>query len=267
MKAAYGWGTNPYYYLSGKYGIHPTYIQEMLGDPRYGEEDILTVINRLRDEGGKKFSFDTLDGARQFYHGAPGGSWKPADMLAGREVLIIGAGPGVDRHRGALEAYIRDQKPVVLALNTQGGIDPRLIDLRAASHPMRLLADCDDHLALPQPLITPASMLPEDLRIRMVGKELLDFGISFSNSGFSFDHSSCNTPSLLVLAYALAVAGSGRATHILLAGFDGYPEGDARNTEVEAVFSAMQNASGSPDLISVTPTRYKHLIQKSIYGL
>src|SRR6056297_49838 len=26
MKAEYGWGTNPYYYLAGKYGIHPTYI-------------------------------------------------------------------------------------------------------------------------------------------------------------------------------------------------------------------------------------------------
>src|SRR5688572_3704912 len=30
-----GWGTNTYYYLAGKYGIHPTYIQEMLGDARY----------------------------------------------------------------------------------------------------------------------------------------------------------------------------------------------------------------------------------------
>ena len=30
MKKFYQWGTNPYYYLAGKYGIHPTYIQEML---------------------------------------------------------------------------------------------------------------------------------------------------------------------------------------------------------------------------------------------
>ena len=30
LKNKYEWGTNTYYYMSGKYGIHPTYIQEML---------------------------------------------------------------------------------------------------------------------------------------------------------------------------------------------------------------------------------------------
>ncbi|WP_016913361.1 aldolase catalytic domain-containing protein, partial [Vreelandella stevensii] len=44
MQEHYGWGTNPYYYLAGKYGIHPTYIQEMLSDSRYDEEDVLAVI-------------------------------------------------------------------------------------------------------------------------------------------------------------------------------------------------------------------------------
>src|SRR5690606_28661363 len=47
LKNKCGWGSNPYYYLSGKYGIHPTYIQEMLSDSRYDEEDILAVINHL----------------------------------------------------------------------------------------------------------------------------------------------------------------------------------------------------------------------------
>lgn len=39
MQAHYGWGTNPYYYLAGKYGIHPTYIQEMLSDSRYSRTE------------------------------------------------------------------------------------------------------------------------------------------------------------------------------------------------------------------------------------
>ncbi len=54
MQQQYGWGTNPYYYLAGKHGIHPTYIQEMLGDTRYSEEDVLAVIDHLKREGGKK---------------------------------------------------------------------------------------------------------------------------------------------------------------------------------------------------------------------
>ena len=59
LKNSCGWGSNPYYFLSGKYGIHPTYIQEMLNDSRYGEEDILAASNHLKVEGGKKFSFNS----------------------------------------------------------------------------------------------------------------------------------------------------------------------------------------------------------------
>jgi len=69
MQEHYGWGTNPYYYLAGKYGIHPTYIQQMLGDSRFSEEDVLAVIEHLRREGGKKFNLNTLDAARHFYKG------------------------------------------------------------------------------------------------------------------------------------------------------------------------------------------------------
>lgn len=267
MKDRYGWGTNPFYYLSGKYGIHPTYIQQMLVDPRYDEEDVLAVIDHLRDEGGKSFSAGTLDGARNFYRGDAQGSWNPAQMIAGREVLLLGAGPGVNRHRPALEAYIRRTRPLVIALNTQGAIAPDLIDLRAACHPMRLMADCEAHLALPQPLVTPAAMLPEDLRGALAGKQLLDFGIRLEEDRFEFNGTHCATPSLLVLAYALAVAAAGRAERILVAGFDGYPEGDGRNAEVENIFRLMESHPDSPEVISITPTRYKHLKQLSLYGL
>ncbi|MBT5338783.1 aldolase, partial [Candidatus Falkowbacteria bacterium] len=32
LKSHYNWGTNPFYYLTGRYGIHPSYVQEMLQD-------------------------------------------------------------------------------------------------------------------------------------------------------------------------------------------------------------------------------------------
>lgn len=265
MKTQYGWGTNPYYYLAGKYGIHPTYIQEMLGDARYDEEDILAVIDHLRDEGGKKFSFDTLDGARQFYRGAARGDWNPASVMAGREVLILGTGPGVSAHRPALEAYIRRARPLVIALNTQSAIDQDLIDLRIACHPVRLLADAETHAGLPQPLITPSSQLPETLRAELGNKTLLDFGLKIEPGLFAFHDTYCTVPSALVLAYALAVASSGQAARILMAGFDGYPAGDARNDETAAILDAYRAAAGEDRLTSVTPTRHR-LLSASIYA-
>jgi 4-hydroxy 2-oxovalerate aldolase len=265
MKTKYGWGTNPYYYLAGKYSIHPTYIQEMMGDARYDEEDVLAVIDLLRAEGGKKFSFDTLEGARNFYQGAPRGNWCPAEVMEGREVLILGTGPGVAAHRTALESYIRRARPLVMALNTQSAIDPELIDLRIASHPVRLLADVETHAQLPQPLITPASMLPEGLRAELSGKELLDFGLGVEPGRFAFYDRYCLTPNSLVLAYALAVATSGQALRILMAGFDGYPAGDPRNDETAAVLDTYRAHTSEQRLISITPTRHR-LESASIYA-
>ncbi len=265
LKARYGWGTNPYYYLAGKHGIHPTYIQEMMGDARYDEEDILAVIDQLRAEGGKKFSFDTLDGARKFYGDAPHGTWAPAEMMSGREVMILGTGPGVAAHRPALEAYIRRAQPIVMALNTQEEIDPALIDLRIACHPVRLLADADTHAQLPQPLITPASMLPESLRAELGDKTLLDFGLGIEPGRFAFHETHCIAPASLVLAYALAVATSGQAGRILMAGFDGYPAGDPRNEETGSILDAYHSLDGANDLIAVTPTRHR-LRTRSVYA-
>lgn len=264
MKAACGWGTNPYYYLSGKYGIHPTYIQEMLGDARYDEEDILAVIDHLRAEGGKKFSLGALDGARQFYHGPARGSWTPAEVMAGRDVLILGTGPGVVAHREAIEAYVMRHKPLVIALNTQSRIALELIDLRIACHPVRLLADAETHASLPQPLITPASMLSDSLRAELGNKTLLDFGLSVEPGTFAFHESHCVVPNPLVLAYALAVVTAGKAARVLMAGFDGYPAGDGRNEETSRILTAYNASQGLP-LLAVTPTRHR-LDTVSIYG-
>lgn len=63
--------------------------------------------------------------------------------MAGREVLILGSGPGVAAHASTLEAYVRRAQPLVVALNTQSAIDASLIDLRIACHPVRLLADAE----------------------------------------------------------------------------------------------------------------------------
>ena len=266
LKMKYGWGTNPFYYLSAKYGIHPTYIQEMLGDSRYDEEDIFAVIDLLRTEGGKKFSFNTLSGARLFYQGEPCGNWDPSKVMKGREVLILGTGPGVAAHRPALEAFIHRTRPLVIALNTQMAIDCELIDMRIACHPVRLLADAETHTRLPQPLITPVSQLPNSLRSELGDKELLDFGLGIMPGRFEFHETHCITPSSLVLAYALAAATSGRASRILMAGFDGYPAGDKRNDEMNQILHGFTEAAPRSALLSVTPSAYE-LQQKSIYGL
>lgn len=266
LQNKYGWGTNPYYYLAGLYGIHPTYVQEMLGDSRYDEEDILAVIEHLRVEGGKKFNLNALDAARHFYQGTPRGSWKPEGLFKGRSVLILGTGPGVAAHKQALESFIKRTQPLVIALNTQSALPAELINLRVACHPVRLLADSEEHLKLPQPLITPISMLPEDVQDTLKTKETLDFGLAIQPDQFDFTDNYCTCPSSLVIAYALGLATSGQSTSILMAGFDGYGADDPRSKEMQHLLDLYQQHPASLPLTAVTPTRYA-LATQSIYAM
>ena len=220
----------------------------------------------MRIEGGKKFSLNTLDAARHFYQGKPRGTWSPESIFKGREVLLLGSGPGSKQHRRAIESYIRKAQPLVLALNTQSSIAQYLIDIRVACHPIRLLADCEAHTRLPQPLITPASMLPEDVMQSLQGKELLDYGLGVKPDTFDFADTHCVIPTSLVVAYALAVMTSGGAQRVLMAGFDGYGADDLRSQEMQQVLGCYQACNNAIQIIAVTASRY-NICSQSIYAL
>ena len=71
----------------------------------------------------------------------------------------------------------------------------------------------------------------------------------------------------MVLSYALAVVTSGEVNNIYLAGFDGYQQGDSRNDEVNDLLLKFKQAKPTSKVIAITPTKYKNLISKSVYGI
>lgn len=265
LKSEYGWGSNPFYYMAGLYSIHPTYIQEMLKDNQYDDEDILSVVNHLKNTNSAKFDCTALNAAMNFYSGPPRGSWAPCGALKDNTILLLGVGPSIEQHKEAIETYIKREKPTVLALNTLKHIDSDLINYRVACHPVRLLADVKKHLKFPAPLITPLSMLPESLQNVLKDKNVCDFGIEIQPERFEFNDTSCVTPTSNVMAYALSVIRCGRSKEILLAGFDGYVMGSARNDEMNKIFHLFKEQADIP-LCSVTPTVYK-IPQQSIYAI
>lgn len=266
LQSKFKWGTNPYYYLSGKYGIHPSYVQQMQGDSRFTDVDILAVINQLREDGGKKFSIKALDTARHLYRREAKGTWNPREIFEGRDVLILGSGPSVAAHNTGVERFIEKFEPIVIALNTQTEIKLELINYRIACHPVRLLADCKSHAVLPQPLITPLSMLPDQVRSALSGKKTLDYGISEKPGFFETHAHYCVLPNSLVVAYALAVVTAGSAANIYVAGFDGYGADDPRTEEVEGVFMSYFLMNGRREVTSLTPSQYS-IPTKSIYAM
>ena len=263
----YKWGTNVYYYLAGKYRIHPTYIQSMLGDSRFTIADRFSVISYLQKTGSKSFSTNALHNARQmFTDNDATGKWSPSTVLENKEVLLLATGPGVETHKSAIQAFITKYSPVVIAYNIQTNLDASLIDYSIACHPLRLLADLDFHLNSTVPLITPYLSLPSYIQKDLKDKEVLDYGISVSSgNSFSFYDKGCSVPYSLVLAYSLALTISGKASHTFMAGFDGYSADDARNHEAETIFELFSRFANLNSYTSITPTRYK-LNTKSVYA-
>ena len=73
----------------------------------------------------------------------------------------------------------------------------------------------------------------------------------------------------LAIGYCLSMLVSGKikSNQIFLAGFDGYADNDARNDEVNDLLSQFKNSYPNSNVIAITPTKYRHIISKSVYGL
>ena len=266
LQKFYKWGKNPYYYLSGKNAIHPSFVQEMLSDSRYDVEDLLSVINKLSKDGGEKFSFEALERGRNFYQNKPIGSWPPFKSIRGRDVLIIGSGESTKQHKNAIESFVKKINPFVIALNAKKTIKEDLINIRVACHPFRIMSDFQAHLKLPQPLAIPKSMVPKEIISLLKGKKLLDFGISIKSNQFDFKNFYCTVPTPLALAYALAIATGGKSSRVYLAGFDGYSLDDPRTREINNLLSVFKKKNYTPKTISITNTKYK-LETISVYSM
>lgn len=266
MKKKYGWGSNFYYYLSGLYKIHPSFIQGMLATNSFSSDKIIDVINNLKTEGGKKFSNDLLNMYKGYYLGKEKGKYQPKKNMKSKNILILGSGSGVQNHKKALEAFIKKNKLFVIALNTQNSLNPKLINIRAVCNTLRLLTDHQAFNHLPQKIVLPYQRLSKSIKEKFQKVKKLDFGIDVKNNSFKFLKSSAIIPNTLAISYALALANSGQAKKIYLAGFDGYDVNDPKRAEMDELFSIYNSLKKNVEIESITPTKYK-IKSSSVYAL
>ena len=265
MQQKYKWGTNSYYYLAGKYGIHPTYIQEMLTG-HFNESEILAAINQLKHSGGKKYNVDLVRSEFQKPMKLTKGKWSPSSMIKKREVLLLASGQNAHDYKQEIESYIKTKKPFVMALNTKVNIDKNLIDVYVACNPLKLIADSNLYKTLSLPLIVPELLLSNSLKKKFKKLKLLDFAVGVKENYFEFHKTGAVVPKLFTLVYALSIATSGNASRILLSGFDGYGTKDGRTKMVDELMYLYSSTKEAKPIIAVTPTSYS-VSSSSIYAL
>lgn len=265
MRSKNGWGYNLLYYLSASYGIHPTYVQEMIGSLHYDTYQMLAGLKTLRSWGANAYSQDRMREAMIGQIQAVDGKWSAVDWVTDRDVLVIGPGPGAQKHLSAVIDYIDRHKPFVICLNSNTELPCDRIDTYAVCHHTRLLTELDRYTSFNRPILMPFGILPESIKKKISSLQVLDYGVHVEPKKFEIRSTNCTIPGLLVAPYAFAAASMGGAKRILLAGFDGYGPGDPRQEEMVEVINCYRNLTQSVPLVAITPSTYG-VEQSSVYS-
>ncbi|NBR92845.1 MAG: aldolase, partial [Actinobacteria bacterium] len=81
----------------------------------------------------------------------------------------------------------------------------------------------------------------------------------------SFDAQGAIIPHPIVAAYALTACQAGQAKRVLLAGFDGYSEGDPRHIMMQETIDHFSLKQSSIPLVAVTRSSYR-IAQRSLFA-
>ena len=264
LRQKFGWGHNLLYYLSASYGIHPTYVQEMISALRYDSYQILEALKTLRRWEASAYSQDHLREAMIGRIKVVDGKWSAADWVTDRDVLVIGPGPGARKHLSAITDYIEQYKPFVICLNSNTVVPNNLIDTYAVCHHTRLLTELNRYTSFDRPILMPFGILPESIQKKISDLSVLDYGVHVESGKFEMRNTNCTIPGLLVAPYVFAAATVGGANRILLAGFDGYGPADPRQEEMVEVINCYRKLPQSLPLVAITPSTYG-VEQSSVY--
>ena len=265
LQRHYGWGPNVLYYMSGLYGIHPTYAQEMLGGSRYAADELLSTLEVLREGSGSSYSEGNL--ARAIDGGADvdfPGSWSADGWAKDQDLLVIAPGSSLREHGDGLRLFIQRNQPKVLCLNVNEAVPGDLVDAYVLCHPDRLMGDLRFAVETGKPVIMPRRALPDGAPAIPVD-QVLDYGLRTEAGAFQADPDGCVIPRQGTALYGLALAVAAAPRRLLLAGFDGYEVEDRRGMETNEILHRIMAIRPDLPMVSITPTRYP-VEQNSLYA-
>lgn len=265
LKNKYDWGSNLYYHYAANHGIHPTFVQTLLEDRRYDNQQVLGALEFLADRDSNAFSTDAVRHAIYGDQQIMAGAWDATGWLADKEVLIVGAGSSVKKYIEGIYQYIEKAGPVVLFLNINRYLPSSLAKATVVSHETRALFDSQQYHTLNHPIILPEGRLGALIKDQLKGLEIMDYGLTLEEDSFCIGPNRCQLQWTLAAPYAFAVVTQAGASKISLVGFDGYSADDPRQEEMNDVFFKYTSLAESLAITSITPTTYR-IDQSSIFS-
>ncbi len=269
MQKKYGWGYNLLYFLGAQNDVHPTYIQNLLSEETYGQNELVGILDYLiKLDDASAYNGDVFNSAITFAKSSNEvcGTDVLVDMFKNKEVLILANGPSLMRYQKDIEAYIEKNHPIVLAINVLSSFNSKYIDYYCISHNSKILSEKISYNKLTKPVILPLHLFSEDEMYVVDDIEsVLDYGLNVVPGKFEFFSTHSNIPNDTTVAYALSIANIAGSSAISLVGFDGYESTDPRQIEMIDMFNLFKSLFNGIELISLTPSTYP-VEHSSIYA-
>jgi 4-hydroxy 2-oxovalerate aldolase len=266
MQAQCGWGKNTFYHMSALGRIHPTYVQNMLSDGVFSEDDILKIIDYLSKVESARYDGTLVPKALNFFSESATGNWTPKKLGHVKEILIIGSGQSTTAHQKAITEYANSDAVFVLALNANQFIDEKNIDLRVMCHPIRLLSDLSKIERLGSALVAPFSMMRDSVSLAADVQKRHDYGVKVETNCLHAEEHWAVIPNLNVGAYALAIASKLNPEVVSLVGFDGFGRGDPKQEQMQEAIDLFRQLHPRIILRALTPSSY-NIKTASVYAL
>lgn len=251
IRKKYEWGTNLPYMVSGAHSLPQKDVMEWVGKRYYSINSILRALHNQKEQIEDNAIFPILHLANRY-----------------DKVLIIGGGNSVIEHKDAIREFLKLNKNICVihasSRNAQivRDIAAEQIFCLVGNEGIRLekvfvdLGDFKGQCVLPPYPRKMGTYVPEKVKNSVCQLQ----GITFT-SEFKDTHTTLALQTCIEL----------NAKEVFIAGYDGY-KGEAvsqRDLELlaenEILFSEFTNFAGLQP-VSLNPTQYKALKQKSIYS-
>jgi len=225
----------------------------------------LGALEFLADRDSTAYSTDAV---RQAIYGNQidtVGTWDATGWFKGKEVLVVGAGPSVNKYKEGILQYIEKENPAVLFLNINRYLANSVALATIVSHETRALFDSQQYHNLNHPIVLPEGRLGPLIKDQLKGLEILDYGLTLEEDSFIIGSSGCRLQWPLAAAYALAMVTQAGASKISLVGFDGFSADDPRQEEMNDVFLKYTSLAEGLAITALTPSTYR-IDQSSVFS-
>ena len=263
LKNQYQWGYNLLYEISSRYSLHPNHVMELMTSRnRYSPDQMLTSMYKLIEQH-TNIDLKEKDSVKNLQFKS---LWNPKSYLQNKSVILLGPGSEGAKHSSELKRFIKNKKPVVISLNTVEYLPLDLVDIFAFLNEFRIVAEFDKIKDCNGKILVPANLVPSEIKNSIGEDRILHHPVKIESNSFESNEINSVIPYEIVFAYSISAILLGGPNIIYLYGFDGYPDGDPKQSEMLEILKLIDKANTlNVPICSITNSTYP-ILQKSIYG-